>query len=324
MKRRSRRRIIFALILLPIVGVNVIAFVQAWTQTHFIANSTATASAEKLSVSQKLWVMVAGVRMPRPINRSTPADFQLPFSIRHVQSKDANLEVWSIPAVPSEKGLVLMYHAYGGDKESLLPMAVEFHHMEYAVDVVDFRGSGGSTGNRTTVGYKEAYDVAATVADARQNHLSPHEPLILFGQSMGAAAVLRAVGDLGVSADAIIIESPYDRLLSTANNRFRAMHLPAFPLAQLLIFWGGTEQGYWGFGMNPAESATRVRCPVLMFHGQLDTRVTPAQARAVFDNLAGPKQLEWYDQAGHCGFLSSDPVRWRSVVSALLAGLVHQ
>jgi alpha-beta hydrolase superfamily lysophospholipase len=124
-----------------------------------------------------------------------------------------------------------MYHAYVASKSSLLPAAQQFHQMGYAVEVVDFRGSGGSSGSSTTIGYFEAEDVVATVADARQNALTKDEPLILFGQSMGAAAVIRAVGDLGVSPDAIILESPYDRLVSTANNRFHAMHLPAFPLA---------------------------------------------------------------------------------------------
>jgi hypothetical protein len=318
MKRRSRRRIILALILVAIIGVNALAFVQAWAMTHFVTAGVRTAAPEQLTLTHKIWILLTGVRVPRPTNAIDPSAFGLPFHTFHVQANHLDLELWSVPATARPRGLVLMYHAYVSSKSGLLPAAQQFHQMGYDIEMLDFRGSGGSSGNSTTIGYREADDVAATVTDARQNHMSPHEPLVLFGQSMGAAAVLRAVGDLNVSVDAIIIESPYDRLLSTASNRFRVMHLPVFPLARLLIFWGGVQQGYWGFNMNPADSATRVRCPVLMFHGQLDTRVTPAQAHAVFDNLAGPKQLEWYDQAGHCSFLSTDPVRWRSAVLKIL------
>jgi dipeptidyl aminopeptidase/acylaminoacyl peptidase len=142
--------------------------------------------------------------------------------------------------------------------------------------------------------------------------------LILYGQSIGAAAVLRAVGDLHVSPDAIIIDLPYDRLLSTAGNRFRAMHLPAFPLAQMLVFWGGVQQHYRGFDMNPADSAKNVRCPTLMFHGQLDRRVTIEQANAVFNNVAGPKQFECSPDSGHVGFLTVHPDQWHAIVESFL------
>ena len=41
---------------------------------------------------------------------------------------------------------------------------------------------------------------------------------------------------------AVVVESVFDRLLSTAENRFHSMGIPAFPMARLLIFWGG---GAW-------------------------------------------------------------------------------
>jgi alpha-beta hydrolase superfamily lysophospholipase len=317
-KKRRIKNIILGLILLMILAVNAIAFMQAWTMTHFVVGGVATASAEKLSLGQKFWVMIAGVRMPRPKNLRTPADFNLPFTIGHVQGKDVNLEVWSIPSDDSPRGLILMYHAYGGDKESLLPIAKQFHQIGYATEIVDFRGSGGSTGNSTTVGYKEADDVVATFNDAKKNLPVNSEPIVLYGQSMGAAAVLRAVGDLGISPNAIIVESPFDRIICRTQNRFRAMNLPSFPLANLLIFWGGVQQGYWGFDLNPGESAKNVHCPALMFHGQLDRRVTTAQANSLFNNLAGPKHLEIYANAGHLAFYSTDPQRWRKNVKDFL------
>jgi hypothetical protein len=319
MRRRLWRRAFVSVLLVTVLGVNGLAFVQAWSMTHFVAEGTRTERPEALSLGRKVWVLFTGVRIPRPQNDSDPASIGLSFQTRHVRANGVDLEVWSIPADKPPRGLVLMYHAYVASKSSLLPAAQRFHRMGYDLELVDFRGSGGSSGNSTTHGYREADDVAATVADARRHLFSPHQQIVLYGQSMGAAAMLRAIGDLGVFVDGIIIESPYDRLLSTADNRFHAMHLPAFPLARLLVFWGGLQQGYSGFAMNPAESATRVHCPALMFHGQLDVRVTPEQARSVFANLAGPKQLEWYADAGHTSFLSTDPARWENAVSKLLS-----
>src|SRR5207237_2938162 len=126
--------------------------------------------------------------------------------------------------------------------ESLLTPAAAFHEMGYAVLLVDFRGTGGSSGQETTLGVREAADVARAV-DYTQ-HTWPARPLVLYGVSMGAAAIMRAVATEGVHPAALILESPFDRLLDTVANRFHAMGLPAFPAAGLLVFWGSLQQGY--------------------------------------------------------------------------------
>jgi alpha-beta hydrolase superfamily lysophospholipase len=314
-RRRPGRTALLALAVLLVAG-NGVAFVQAWSMTHLVPGGSKTLSPEKLTSLGKLRVLLTGIRVPRPVDTTTPADLRVPFTTRHVASDGLDLEVWAVPS-DAHRAMVLMYHGYGASKSSLVVPAVQFHNMGCEVELVDFRGSGGSGGNVTTVGYREADDVAATVADAR-SWRRPGEPVVLLGQSMGAAAILRAVGDLHVPADGLLLESPYDRLRSTAANRFSSMGLPPFPAADLLIFWGGVQQGYWAAGLNPADSARSVRCPAIVFQGGRDARVTTAQARSVFDGLGGPKQFELFDTSYHCGFREADPARWRRTVEAFL------
>ena len=317
-RRRRWWRAVLLLVVLAIVGLNGLAFVQAWGMTHFVVGGPKTAGPEKLSRWAEAGVLLTGVRVPRPVDAATPADVGLPFTVGHVASTDGvTLETWRVPA-DRHRAVVLMYHGYSAGKSSLVTAAAAFHDLGCDVVLVDFRGSGGSTGDTTTIGYREADDVVATVADARRSLPRPGEPVVVFGQSMGAAAGLRAVGDLHLPVDGLLLESPYDRLRSTAANRFRSMHLPAFPMADLLVFWGGVQQGYWAAGLNPADSAAGVRCPAVVFQGGRDARVTTAQARAVFDGLGGPKQFERFPTAGHCGFRQADPARWRRVVGTLL------
>ncbi len=322
--RRHPWRAASVALLLVFLGVNAVAFVQAWAMTHFVGGGDRTASPERLTRLQEVGILFTGVRVPRPANARTPAAVGLPFATRHVASDGLDLEAWAVPAAADNahgrgRAVVLMYHGYSTAKSSLLSAAVACHGLGCDVEMVDFRGSGSSGGNVTSIGYREADDVAATVADARR--WRPGEPVVLLGQSMGAAAALRAVGDLHCPADGLLLESPYDRLLSTADNRFASMHLPAFPMARLLVFWGGVQQGYWAFGLNPADSAAGVRCPAVVFQGGRDPRVTMAQARSVYDALGGPKQFEVFPTAGHCGFREADPARWRRTVDAFLAGL---
>ena len=306
-------------ILLVLLAVNAVAFVQAWAMTHFVVGGSRTASPEHLTRLETATLLLTGIRVPRPVDSLTPAAVGLPFQTRHVASNGPNLETWFIPVAGGQhRAMVVMYHGYSSGKSSLVTAAVRFHDLGCDVELVDFRGSGGSSGNTTTIGYREADDVSATVADARASLIRPGEPIVLFGQSMGAAAILRAVGDLHVTAGGLLLESPYDRLRSTAANRFRSMGLPAFPAADLLVFWGGVQQEYWAFGLNPAGSAAGVHCPAVVFQGGRDPRVTTPQALAVYDRLAGPKRFELFPTAGHCGFREADQPRWRHVIETFL------
>ncbi len=124
--------------------------------------------------------------------------------------------------------------------------------------------------------------------------------------------------ELNVHPSAIIIESAFDRLLSTAENRFHAIGIPSFPSAELLVFWGGIQMGYNGFNNNPADWAQHVTCPVLMMQGSKDPRVTDDQARNLYNHLAGPRQIEIFSDCGHLQFLPMHPDRWRSIVAGFL------
>jgi pimeloyl-ACP methyl ester carboxylesterase len=77
--------------------------------------------------------------------------------------------------------------------------------------LVDFRGCGGSQGDRTTIGWNEAKDVSATLLWVKAT-LGESAP-VLFGHSMGAVAILRAVAVEGVHPRAVIADAPFGRLL---------------------------------------------------------------------------------------------------------------
>ena len=89
---------------------------------------------------------------------------------------------------------------------------------------------------------------------------------MLYGASMGAAAVLRAaVGT--VAPRAVVLEAPFDRLVTTVVHRFEAMGflaMLALPGAAVLVFWGSVDGGFNGFAHNPADYAARVAVPTLV------------------------------------------------------------
>jgi pimeloyl-ACP methyl ester carboxylesterase len=213
----------------------------------------------------------------------------------------------------------MLFPGYSAAKDTLLPEAVALQSIGFDVLLVDFRGAGGSSGRDNTLGIREAEDVAAVVTFARDRWAGRRT--VLFGRSMGAAAILRAVAHLEVKADALILESPFDRMLNTVRNRFRSMGLPTFPGSEMLVFWGGWRLGFDGFSHNPEEYAERVTFPTLVMSGAEDARATPEQVRAIFDRLRGAKRLAMFDGVGHEPLKERQSEVWGREVNAFLQSI---
>jgi alpha-beta hydrolase superfamily lysophospholipase len=318
--RRHWKKLV-GLLVLAVVAVNVLAARHAQAFLTYAPAGEVTPQPEQLSKFRKLGVLFTGVSVPRPENTTNPAALGLPFTPHRLPLGGEWLEVWHVPADGSARGVVLLFPGYASAKNSLLPEAFAFRSLGFDTVLVDFRGAGGSSGHDTTLGVREADDVAAVTQFAADRW--PGRPVVLFGRSMGAAAVLRAVGRLGVSPAAVIVECPFDRMLNAVHNRFGAMGMPSFPAAQLLVFWGGRHLGFDGFSHNPTDDAEGVHCPALVLAGSNDTRATPAQVRAVYDNLPGPKRWHLLDGAGHEPLRARAPAEWEKEVSEFLAGHVR-
>jgi uncharacterized protein len=188
--------------------------------------------------------------------------------------------------------------------------------MGFNAFLVDFYGSGGSGGNETSIGFYEAEDVARSLEYAV--NLPGSGPVVLYGASLGAAAVIKGVADEKLHPAALILECPFDSLIGTVRHRFTTMGIPSFPLADLLVFWGGMQAGLNGFRYRPAESASRIDRPTLMMSGQNDEYVTPEEARAIFEGLRGPKTLRFLAGVGHDSCLRRRPDEWKNAVSEFL------
>jgi pimeloyl-ACP methyl ester carboxylesterase len=135
---------------------------------------------------------------------------------------------------------------------------------------------------------------------------------------MGAAAILKAVGDRHLQPEAIVLEMPFDSLLRTVRQRFTSMSLPAFPAAELLLFWGGWQQGFNAFQYSPADDARGVRSPTLLMNGDRDPWVTVEEAERIFANLEGPKRLKIFHGLKHQSFLNARRENWKDTVSTFL------
>jgi pimeloyl-ACP methyl ester carboxylesterase len=201
----------------------------------------------------------------------------------------------------------------------MLEEAVEYHRAGWSVVMADFPGHGGSDGASTTIGYLEGADVAALCRYAKAELGA--DKLVVYGASMGAAAALRAVGSFGASPTAMVLAAPFDRFTDTVGNRFRLMGLPAFPAAQVLVFWGSLQHGCNLLGYRLSTEAQGVICPALVLAGDKDTRAPLSDAESVENALGGAKELVVFVGAGHQSFLEQNPELWKQKVLGQLKNL---
>ena len=299
------------------LALNIVAYNNAYTMTHFTHGGIRTPKAEKLTGTQRVKALIFGVNIPRPETPDARAELGPGCLSVSIPCPDGpKLGAWYCPA-PGSNCLVLLFHGYCGEKSSLVAEAKVFLEQGCSVLLVDFRGSGESSESYTTIGYKEGLDVAVSVEYARSHF--PHRRTVLYGISMGAAAVLRAVAAHHIQPDGIIVESVFDTLLNTVRNRFRPMKVPSFPGAELLVLWGGCQCGFNGFAHNPVEYARRVACPILFLHGGQDPLARIEEARAVYAAVPGSKEFKEFPEAGHEPGLTRWPAEWQAAVGRFLA-----
>jgi alpha-beta hydrolase superfamily lysophospholipase len=318
LRRRLRRMLAAGLDLA--VGLfallNWLCYRHARAFTHYTPGGQPPPKPEAMTLGRKLAACVNGVAVPRPENDSSPAAVGLGYATVAVPVDGGeHLDAWRIDH-PAPRGAVVLGHGYMACKSSLLAEAAAFHRLGWAVLAIDFRGSGGSPRADTTLGVREGEDVAAAVRFA--GAAWPGRPVVVFGASMGAAAALKAVAAHGAAPAAVILEAPFDRMVNAVRARFRAMSLPGWPAAGLVVFWGGRQVGFDGFAHNPAADAAAVTCPALVLFGSADDRATPDMVRAVAEALAGPARRVEFAGAGHESLLRFDRTAWEAEVGRFL------
>lgn len=308
-KKRIKR--VFWILTAIFILMNIVAIFHAYKFTHFSETGTEkTKSSAKLSAIDKIETIIFGVNNPRPENTTIPTH---DFEVIKIKS-NREIECWNIKT-ENATGYVILFHGYGGNKSSMLDKAEAFLELGYNTLLVDFMGSGGSEGNQTTIGYLEAEQVKTCF---NYLHKEGEQNIFLYGTSMGAVATMKAIGDYNINPKGIIIECPFGSMYKTVSARFKTMNAPTFPMAGLLVFWGGIQNGFWAFNHNPTEYAKKINCPTLLLHGAKDEKVSMEEIQSIYNNLEGIKKLNVYEEAGHENYLTKYETKWTEDVKEFL------
>lgn len=290
---------------------NIISYNHAYRFTHFTNTEKRTSKAEELSIREKITILFFGISNPKPKNEKKPEGR---FKTINIESY-RKLEGWLIEK-EKHKGIVLLFHGYSGSKSGNLNYSEEFNRIGYSTFLIDFMGSGGSEGNQTTIGYKESRDVKESYDYIMKKY--PGEDIILFGSSMGAVSIMKSILDYDIQPTKIILECPFGKMRTTVKKRFEAMNIPSFGFAEILLFYGGIQNGFNAFKHNPMEYSKHIEMPTMLMYGLKDERVTIEEIESIYKNLQGEKELKLLEDSGHENYLVKSQAEWIKSVTEFL------
>jgi fermentation-respiration switch protein FrsA (DUF1100 family) len=194
--------------------------------------------------------------------------------------------------------LILVAHGFGGARSAT--MHALFARKGYGVISWDARAHGDSGGDTSTIGYVELLDVNAALDYAlRQEGV---RCVGAFGQSMGAATVLRAAAQRPEIA-AVVADSAYAAL-----DEMVARVVPWPVMRPFVRFFAQRETGLPVRAMRPVDEIGRISPrPVFIIQGADDATVPADSAQRLYDAAGEPRTLWVGAGVGHVGMRDAGP-----------------
>lgn len=306
------------------VLLNILVAVQAYSFTHYVETNREAALRDTktgFSFNQKVKMFFCGIELPRPQTAKYPEKYE-DFTICIDSSK--YLKGWFLTTDSLKQGLVLAFHGYKDEKSCMLDEANEILKMGYDVAIIDFMGVGDSSGSETTIGYKEAQNVIETY-EYFESKQEGHK-IYLYGFSMGAAAILKALHDQPLDVDGIILGAPFSTLETTIGSRARLLGLPKQPIMWLFTFWIGIVNDFNAFSFEPIKYAESVTVPALVLCGENDQYISNEEITAIYDALKltnDQKSLVIFENSIHESYLPKHKEQWIRVLNNFLNSKNH-
>jgi hypothetical protein len=183
------------------------------------------------------------------------------------------------PQPPPTSSALLWFYGNGENVAAIWPVVREFQPPGAALLVVDYPGYGGSAGRATEAGLYAAADAAYAML-AAQPGVDPRR-IYVYGRSLGSAVATYTAARHPVAG--LVLESPFTSARAMARHLYAI--LPRFTVTLQL---------------DNLANVTRIRCPMLVFHGDADRLVPTSMGLAVAAAAGGgPAEVVIIHGAGH-------------------------
>jgi len=255
-----------------------------------------------------------GWKLTHPVRQqidTTPLAIGLPFKEVAFKSRGdgLNLEGWLIPAQGSTK-TVIFAHGYRKNRlqDDVPGLSVAQALVAEGCNVLmfDFRNSGESEGELTSIGQYEVQDLLGAV-DFIKSRPEIADQIVLLGFSMGASTAILA-GAREPAVTAVIADSPFADLQTYLNKNLSVWtELPAVPFNQAFFMVVPSLTGLKTEAVSPVNEIKNLGSrPLLLIHGEGDVDI-PIENSEMLQKTYPKAELLRVPDAKHVKNYATDP-----------------
>lgn len=251
-----------------------------------------------------------------------PDSVQLTYQNVEFQSSDnVTLRAWLIPAEKASDRMVIFAHGYRNNRsgaEAALPTAKALYDQGIASLLFDFRNSGDSDGNLSSVGQLEKNDLLAAIDYAKK---LGYTKLGLIGFSMGASTSLVAAA-VSPDVQAVVADSPFADLRPYLQENLPVWSdLPSFPFTPMILWEASLLTGLDPGLVRPIEAVKQINDkPLFLIHSKDDESIPSTNSTALMNAVANPDKTTLWLPPGtkHVGAYESASEEYLARVTSFI------
>ena len=237
-------------------------------------------------------------------------------------AKGIELDVWLIRARGRDadappRGTVLLVHGMWDSKARFFGLGERLAADGFDAVLPDLRAHGRSTGQYVTYGALEKHDLKALV-DGLHAEARVGGPLYVFGVSMGAAIAVRYAA-MEPRCRGVLAVAPYKNARAVVRRL-----VPLMSQEKYDAVWARAAEiaGFDANDTSTTDAAAKLRCPLLVVHGRLDSLVPYSHGKAVYEAAPQPKELITVPWAGHSTILAAREKWFAEQIARLADGTI--
>lgn len=230
------------------------------------------------------WLVRRGLAAPRMPEQTDPGTLGLSFqTVEFPTANGRTLRGWFIPANDENAAVIVVLHGWGGNAETMLPLAAPLHRQGHAVLLFDARchGMSDSDSFASLPRFAEDLDHAADWLRAQPGIDS--QRIAAIGHSVGAGAAL-LVASRSPKLAALVSIAAFAHPDAMMRRWLAWRRIPYWPLGWAILAYVQHVIGTRFEPIAPCNTIRSVRCPVLIAHGTEDITVPVAEARLIYAN----------------------------------------
>ncbi|MDR1254304.1 MAG: alpha/beta hydrolase [Oscillospiraceae bacterium] len=214
----------------------------------------------------------------------------------------------------SDHKWVILCHGYAGVNVILSKVALKFYNINFNILIPDLRSFGKSEGNYLGMGWHDRLDIVSWIQKILE--IDSAAQIVLYGQSMGGAAVMAASGEnLPDNVKAIAEDSGYSSLWEEFSYQLKELYgLPSFPFLNFASMMTSFKAQYNLKEVDLVKQVAKSKTPMLFIHGEKDTFVPMSHVEKVYEAANVPKEKLIVENAKHTrGIIADESLYWNTM-----------